>query len=128
MFQFIAIMTIVYFMIHSIHRLRVFSALPDFLDLPFNSNLIKQNTTLLHEWLPHLQMEGFDGWFTSIENRSAVEFAIRSDPSILKIVECSPNQLDWRNSNYRRGVFIPKSWGTVYSISTLEMRLMRCSI
>jgi hypothetical protein len=110
-----------FFMISVIKRLRLFSALPNLLSTSINNAAIKQNTSKLREWLPYLQKEGFDGWFTSIESKTTIEFAIQSDSSILKIIDCSPNQLDWKNSRYtQNNTFIPKHWGSAYSISTLE--------
>lgn len=109
------------FMISAIYRLRIFSALANFYSGMTNNVALKQNTSKLETWLPTLQQEGFDGWFTSIESKSTVECAIQSDPSLLKIVGCSPNKLDWRNLKYSKDMsIIPKQWGTTYSISSLE--------
>lgn len=108
------------FMINAIHRLRILSALNTFIE-DNNLNLAKQNSTKIQKWLPRFQEAGLDGWFTSIENKSTIEFAIRTDPSVLKILECHPIRLNWKNSWYTQDMnIIPKNWGTAYPLSSLE--------
>lgn len=109
------------FMIKAIHRLRIISALNDYLGIP-NSNLQKQNYNKIKEWLPFFHKENLDGWFSSIENKSAVEFAIMNDINILKIVNCIPIRFNWNNSSYNKDmIIIPKQWGTEYPISSIKI-------
>jgi hypothetical protein len=85
-------------------------------------NLKKQDYNNIRMWLPYLQAEQFDGWFSSIENRTAIEFAIVNDPSILKFVECSPIVFNWNIMyNSPNNVNYETYWGTSYPISTITL-------
>ncbi len=109
------------FMVKLIHNMRVYSALNDFLGQK-NSNLAKMDYETIKKWLPNLRKESLDGWFSSIENKTAVEFAILNNPSILKLVNCVPIQFNWNNSTYTNTMnFVPKNWGTKYPISTQSL-------
>lgn len=103
------------FMISQINNLRIFSSLNQLLEYT-NTNLAKMNPEKIKEWIPFLQKEGFDGWLSSIENKTAIEIAIRIDPTILKIVECSPIEFNWKNTNYINTELVPKNWGTKYPL------------
>lgn len=108
------------FMIKDIIQMRILSSLNDFLPKP-NSNLAKMNYENVKKWLPHLQNEGLDGWMSSIENKTAIEFAVINDPSVLKIVDCLPIQYNWSNStinydNENKYTLKPKNWGIVYPL------------
>jgi hypothetical protein len=109
------------FMIKDIIQMRILSSLNDFIGKP-NSNLAKMNYENVKKWLPYLQNEGLDGWMSSIENKTAIEFGVINDPSVLKIVDCLPIQYNWSNStiNYNdtenTSTFTPKNWGTLYPV------------
>ena len=109
------------FMIKDIIQMRIISSLNDFLDKP-NSNLAKMNYENVKKWIPYIQNEGLDGWMSSIENKTAIEFAVINDPSILKIVDCLPIHYNWSNStiNYNdaenTSTFTAKNWGTMYPV------------
>jgi hypothetical protein len=107
------------FMVNMIYNMRIISALSNFLGRQ-NSNLNKQDYENIKKWLPYLQKENLDGWFCSIENKTTIEFAIKNDPSILKIIECDKFKYSWMNSKYTNDLkIIPKNWGTKYPISAL---------
>ena len=112
----------VLFMVESIRGMRVYSALTTFLGKN-GSNLAKMKTENLLKWIPLLQKENLHGWFSSIENKTAVEIALMNDDSVIKIVDCKPLQYNWTNSKYNNvfGSFslVPKKWGT-YEISTMS--------
>lgn len=105
------------FMIDLIRNMRIYSALNTLLGIP-NSNLMKMKSDNCTLWSNYLQAEQLDGWFTAIENKSPVEFAIRNDPTILQLISCEPLQHNWRNSYYSmtNDTIIPKNWGTLYPI------------
>jgi hypothetical protein len=105
------------FMVQSIRQMRIFSSLNIFLGKN-GSNLAKMNTENIRQWVPLLQKENLNGWFSSIENKTGVEFAIMNDPRILNIVECKPLRYNWTNSSYNE-TLIPKNWGTTYPVSTI---------
>lgn len=110
--------TTLLFMVKDIVRFRIFSALNLFLG-PENTNLAKQSISRLEQWIPYLQRENLDGWFSSIENKTTIEFAILNEPSLLHMLECKPLIFNWTNTNYVNGELRPKQWGTQYPISSL---------
>jgi len=97
--------------------MRIFSALDNLLGKE-NSNLTKMNYDNIRPWIPFLQKESLDGWISSIEGKTAIEFAIVNNPSIIKIIDCVPLLYTWRNSRYSNNLtdFIPKEWGNTYPI------------
>ena len=104
------------FMVREIHAFRILSALNDFIGTQ-RGNMIKMDCEKVKKWIPYLQQESLDGWFSSIENKTAVEFAILNDPNILDIVECEPIIFNWNNSTYNNNnALVPKKWGSVYPI------------
>lgn len=107
------------FMIENIKNDILHSVLHKFLgNSSSNSNMKKTNKNNIKCWIPYLKQENLDGWFTSIENKLAVEFAILSDLSILKIINYSVlNSYNWKNVNNDK--IISKNWGTKYPISSL---------
>lgn len=106
------------FMIRHIRQLRIISSLNDFLGKP-NSNLAKMNYDNIKKWIPMLQEESLDGWFSSIENKMTIEFAVMNNDLNLKLIECLPIRYNWANASYNNDMsIVPKNWGTVYSIHT----------
>jgi hypothetical protein len=107
------------FMVNQILKMKIYSSLTNYLKAQ-NTNLAKTDYNRIKCWLPYLQKENLDGWFSSIENKTAVEFAVQNDPSILKIVECLPIQFNWANTRYSNDMkLIPKQWGSTYPIFSL---------
>ena len=107
------------FMIRNIRFMRIFSSLNNYLGN--NKNLQKMNYEKIKDWLPFLQKEELYGWLSSIENKTAIEFAILNTTSILKIVECLPIEYNWINTNITSNMeIIPKKWGAKYKISTYK--------
>jgi len=104
------------FMVSLIHKTRIFSSLNKYLG-ENNTNLAKMNYGRIKSWLPFLQSEKLDGWFSSIENGYAIELALIHDPTILKILECNPIRYNWTNSKYVNNSITPKHWGSVYPLS-----------
>ncbi len=111
------------FMVNLIRNLRIYSALNELLGYT-NTTLAKMNYEKIKKWIPYLQNEGLDGWMTSIENKTAIEIAIRMDPTILKIVDCSPIQYNWKNANYVNTELVPKNWGSVYPLFSGPFKLI----
>jgi len=108
------------FMVKQIHRMRIYSSLNNYLNK--NNNLAKMNYEKIKCWIPFLEKENLDGWFSSIENKTAIEFAIINDPSTLKIIDCMPINFNWTNTNYNDNLqLIPKNWGTKYKISSASL-------
>lgn len=109
-----------FFMISRIVRLRIQSALLELLEKP-KINMVKMNPLTVEKWLPYLEKEGLDGWFSSIEGKTSIEFAIRNNPAILKAIQCEPIVYNWVNSYYKDDDLIPKSWGITYPICELPL-------
>ena len=109
-----------FFMISRIVRLRIQSALLELLEKP-RINMVKMNPLTLTKWLPYLEQERLDGWFSSIEGKTSIEFAVRNDPAILKAIRCEPIVYNWVNSYYKDEDLIPKSWGITYPICNLPL-------
>ncbi len=104
------------FMVKDIYRMRVYSSLNNYLEN--ETNLAKMNYKRIKCWVPFLKNENLDGWFSSIENKTAIEFAIINDPAVLKIIDCLPITFNWSNTNYNGGILVPKNWGSKYPISS----------
>lgn len=114
------------FMIQTIQQMRVFSSLNTLLGIP-NSNLVKMNYESIKSWIPFLAHESLDGWVSSIENKTAVEIALRNDPDMIKMIDCEPIRFNWTNSIYDNNYkFVPKKWGTTYSLysRTMPVRML----
>lgn len=112
------------FMVKMIHRMKVISSLNSYLENGA-SNLAKMDYEKIKCWLPFLKKEKLDGWFSSIENKTAVEFAVLNDPSILKIIECLPITFNWSNTTYNNtNELVPKNWGTTYKVTTAPIRFV----
>ena len=110
-----------FFMVQGIRRLRVFSALNTLLNKP-DQNLMKMRNENLACYKSFLERERFDGWFSTIEGKTAVEVALLNNP--YKLIECVPIQWSWRNSHMTdNGNLIPKMWGNVYPIGVHPARL-----
>ena len=106
-----------FFMIGRIYKLKLQSALHNLLDTP-RINMIKMNKQKIKEWIPFLEKENLDGWFSSIESKTSIDFVLRNDNSIFKLVNCAPITFNWINSYYKDNSLISKSWGEEYPIST----------
>ena len=108
------------FMVKLIRSIRIFSSLNDYLDSNSN-NLTKMQYDKIKTWVPHFKEESLDGWMSSIENKTAIEFAVINDPAIIKLVDCLPIQYNWANSTYNNNdELVPKNWGKLYPLYTKE--------
>jgi hypothetical protein len=108
-----------FFMIHEIRNFRVFSHLSNLTGA--HNNLSKMNNDNLRCYTKFLKKENFDGWISSIENKTAIEIALINDTNVYKIIECEKLKNDWRNSDYNDdGQIIPKNWGQQYPIFTKQ--------
>lgn len=111
------------FMVQGIRHLRIFSALGNLLDKP-GSNLMKMRIEYLTKFRPWLEKEQFDGWFSTIEGKTAIEVALINNPAVYKVVECAPIQWSWNNSTIGNdGALVPKKWGSVYPVVIPTPRL-----
>jgi hypothetical protein len=107
------------FMIDSFKKTHVFSALNGLINKP-GLNLAKMFDSNLACYSHILRQEGFDGWFSSIENKGSVEVALLNDPSIFSYLPSEHLKRNWRNSNNLNNVITVKNWGKLYPICTMS--------
>jgi len=109
------------FMIDFIGRTHIFSSLEKLIN-HHKKNLAKQNDNVLKILSKDLKKENFDGWFSSIENRSTVEIALINNKDIYEIIETKEIKKNWNNGHYtgnNNNIIILKNWGK-FKICTLE--------
>jgi hypothetical protein len=87
-------------------------------------NLSKQITANLTCYVAHLRRHGFDGWLSTINGKTAVEVALLNQEDIFHAATPSEQvrKINWKNVNIddATGAYIPKDWGTVYPITTVN--------
>ena len=109
------------FMINNIGEIKIYSALENLIDHP-NKNLAKKHDYILQILVKILKKEKFDGWFSSIENKSTVEVSLTNNENIYEIVNTLDFKKNWNNGHYTgedNNIIITKNWGK-YKISTIE--------
>jgi len=110
------------FMIENFRKTFIFSSLNKFSNHP-NLNLAKKNDNNLKSYVKELKKENFDGWFTSIENKSSIEVAIINDNSLFEPIKTEEFTRNWRNGNNLNNFITTKNWGKKYSICSIEYPL-----
>jgi hypothetical protein len=111
------------FMIENFRKTFIFSSLNKFSNHP-NLNLAKKNDNNLKSYVKELKKENFDGWFTSIENKSSIEVALINDNSIFEIIKTEEFTRNWRNGNNLNNFITTKNWGKKYPICSIEYPLI----
>ena len=88
-------------------------------------NLNKQKDSNLKCYVKELENEELDGWFSSIEGRTAIEVAIINDTALYDVVETEVYNNNMKNGyiNFDRitenSIYVPVNWGSKYLITTL---------
>ena len=72
----------------------------------------------------NLLKEDFDGWLSSIENRTSIEVALINNKDIYEIISKEELRMNWRNGNNANNIITTKNWGKLYKISTIEKPLI----
>ena len=75
----------------------------------------------------YLLKEDFDGWFSSIENRTAIEVALlnkKNTYEIISKVSLLNNFSNLLNRNNRNNLLANKKWGDLYKISSIDYPLI----
>jgi hypothetical protein len=110
-----------FFMIKEIINDRIISALPDIITNQKN-NLAKMNLEVLTKMKVILEKEYFNGWFSSIENKTTVEVALLSGKNIYECIGSEKIVKAWRNGNCSNDGknIICKVWKERYKLSFLE--------
>jgi hypothetical protein len=107
------------FMIEKIKKNLIFSALHSF-TLNKRGNLSKMNNSKLLLFSNKLKHYNFDGWLTSINNKTAIEVALLNNNNLYKLLKSNKLNENWVNSNYVNNKLISKNWGINYPICTLK--------
>lgn len=110
-----------FFMVKKFIDNRVISSLSNIINHP-KGNLAKMELEVQTEMKVILEKEYFDGWFTSIENKSTIEVALLSGKNIYECIGTEKIIKAWRNgncSNDGKNV-ICKVWKERYKLSFLE--------
>jgi hypothetical protein len=105
------------FMIKGIKKTHIFSALDTLINKPGN-NLAKTNDNNLSCYTKFLQMDKFNGWLTSIENKADIEVALINDSRLFSYSVSEDLRRNWRNSNNWNNTITVKNWGPLYPICT----------
>ena len=99
-----------FFMVKTINRLKIISllnTLTNSLDTPYK-NLNKQYNINLKCYIPYLEAENLDGWFSTVENKTAVEVALINKPSYFKVLSTSKTNRTWiLDSDYKNNLNYP---------------------
>ena len=108
-----------FFMIEDFKKARIYSALSTLTNHP-NANLSKKHKDQLIIYSKELKKEGFNGWFSSIENKGAVEVALINDESLFEVIKSEDFINNWKNGNINCNKINLKNWGRKYEICTIE--------
>ena len=110
------------FMINDISDIKLYSSLNDIIEHP-NKNLAKKHDYILKIMVKTLIKENFDGWFSSIENKSGVEVALNNKKDIYEVIDTIPLKHNWINGHYNNNdnneIIVKKNWGKL-KICTIE--------
>lgn len=107
------------FMIEKIKKSLIFSSLHLFTKNE-RGNLTKMNNSKLLLFSNKLKSNNFDGWFTSINNKTNVEVALLNKNSLYELVSSDQLNENWINSNNTNNKIILKNWGVKYPICTIK--------
>jgi hypothetical protein len=110
-----------FFMIGGLYKSRVIPLLDKLINNP-GANLLKQNDTNLECYANHLKQNKFDGWFSTIEGKHAVEVALINNDNFFSYSKSEPLIRNWNIGNYanNNNTFVPKKWGIKYPLCSLS--------
>jgi len=107
------------FMISSFHKHFIYSSLDD---LSNNRNYMSKLSEKKRKcFVKKLKKENFDGWFSSIENKSQIEIAIINDNVLYLVISFENLRRNWRNGNNLNNIITKKNWGNIYEISSINL-------
>lgn len=72
----------------------------------------------------YLLKDDFDGWFSSIENRTTIEVALINNIDIYDVISNEKLMNNWRNRNYINNILSNKNWGKLYEICSINNPLI----
>jgi len=107
------------FMISSFHKHFIYSSLDN---LSNNRNYMSKLSEKKRKcFVKKLKKENFDGWFSSIENKSQIEIAIINDNVLYSVISFENLRRNWRNGNNLNNIITKKNWGNIYDISSINL-------
>ena len=107
------------FMIEKIKKNLIFSSLHLFTKNK-RGNLTKINNSKLLLFSDKLKNNNFDGWITSINNKTNIEVGLLNDKSLYELNKSYKLNINWENSYYLNNKLISKDWGLKYPICTIR--------
>jgi hypothetical protein len=111
------------FMIEKIKKELIFSSLHLFTTNE-RGNLSKMNDDKRLIYSNKLKYHNFDGWFSSINNKTNVEVALLNSKSLYELISFDKLNSNWIDSNYVDNHIIPKNWGLKYPICSINQPIV----
>jgi hypothetical protein len=111
------------FMIEKFKKKYIFSSLSSFINNK-NENLAKKYNSNLYCFVNELKHENFDGWFTSIENKSTVEVSLINNLDLFETIKTEELKRNWRNANNLNNIITIKNWGNKYPICSIKKNII----
>ena len=108
-----------FFMIEDCKKARIYSALSILINHP-NCNLAKKHKDQLIIFSKELKKEGFNGWFSSIENKGTVEVSLINNQNLYEVIKTEDFTNNWKNGNINDNKINIKNWGKKYEICTIQ--------
>ena len=110
-------------MIEKFKKKYIFSSLSSFINNK-NENLAKKYNSNLYCFVNELKNENFDGWFTSIENKSTVEVSLINNLDLFETIKTEELRRNWRNANNLNNIITIKNWGKKYPICSIKKNII----
>jgi hypothetical protein len=107
------------FMIESIKKNLIFSLLHLFTKNK-RGNFSKMNNSKLLVFSEKLKNDNFDGWISSINNKTNIEITLLNNKNLYSLYKSEKLNENWINSNYINNKLTLKNWGKNYPICTLK--------
>ena len=115
------------FMIDSIKKNLIFSSLHLFTKNK-RGNFSKMNNSKLLIFSEKLKNNNFDGWISSINNKTNIEITLLNNKNLYSLYKSEKLNENWINSNYINNKLISKNWGKNYPIYVFQIVLNNAEI
>ena len=114
-------------MIDSIKKNLIFSSLHLFTKNK-RGNFSKMNNSKLLIFSEKLKNNNFDGWISSINNKTNIEITLLNNKNLYSLYKSEKLNENWINSNYINNKLISKNWGKNYPIYVFQIVLNNAEI
>ena len=85
---------------------------------------VDNSNSNLYCFVNELKNENFDGWFTSIENKSTVEVSLINNLDLFEMIKTQELRRNWRNANNLNNIITIKNWGEKYPICSIKKNII----